>query len=433
VIYSPAKPDRVFLRTVASFYWLWFMVLNVSLLFCGDLLGGDWSQILGNQRDGKAAEGESLPDSLPASGPKLMWSKAVGAGYAGPAIVGDKVFLFHRIQDDEIVSCWNAADGKSIWEAKLPAAYQRGFDPDSGPRCVPIVDGEDVIVYGAAGQLSCLATVDGKTRWTVALRKQFKAEDGYFGAGSTPLVLKDRVLVNIGGRQAGLVAVDRRTGDLLWKATAHDASYSSPILVSYQNAPLALFATRLQVVGIRPEDGKVEFEIPFGMRGPTVNAATPIPLPRNRIMLTASYGIGTLVFDLNAQPPQILLRDDSLLASQYVTPLAIDQHVYGNDGREDIGSGAMCCLDIDSKKVLWTADDFGVAHLIGVGSKILAVGVRGEVSILKANPAKLEKLATFSLPTTTYRALPAYAGGALWLRSNDSGGGGKLSGYLLKN
>jgi hypothetical protein len=247
------------------------------------------------------------------------------------------------------------------------------------------------------------------------------------------LVLADRVLVNVGSRQAGIVAVDRKSGSVLWKATAHDASYSSPIVVSYQGAPLAVFATRLQLVGIRPEDGKVEFEIPFGMRGPTVNAATPVQMSDNRLLLTASYGIGTLVVDLNSQPPKTLVRDDSLLASQYVTPLVIGKYVYGNDGREDAGNGAMCCLDIDSEKMLWRDDDFGVAHLIGVGERILTIGNRGEVSILKANPAKLEKLASFTLPAATYRALPAYANGVLWLRSNEGAGGGKLTGILLKN
>lgn len=408
-------------------------MLNVSVLVGQEANAGDWGQVLGNKRDGQAAEGETLPETLPAAGPKTLWSKSVGAGYAGPAIVADQVFLFHRIDENEVVSCFKATDGSVVWETKLPAAYQGGIDPDIGPRCVPTVDGEDVIVYGAAGQLSCLATRDGKTRWTVALRKQFKAEDGYFGAGSTPLVLPDRVLVNIGSRQAGIVAVDRKSGSVLWKATAHDASYSSPILVSYQGSPLALFVTRLQVVGIRPADGKVEFEIPFGMRGPTVNAATPILLSNNRVMLTASYGIGTLVVDLNSQPAKELVRDDSLLASQYVTPLLIGKHVYANDGREDAGNGALCCIDIESRKVLWKDEDSGVAHLIGVGDKFLAVGNRGDVALLKANPAKMEKLASFALPPATYRALPAYANGVLWLRSNVGAGDGKLTGILLKN
>jgi outer membrane protein assembly factor BamB len=430
---SLIKKVCLFFQVLRPAFVLGLLMLNVSVLVGSISSAGDWAQVLGNQRSGQAAEGESLPDALPTAGPKTVWSKDVGAGYAGPAVVGKQLFLFHRLGEHELVTCFSAADGSVVWETKLPADYRGGIDPDIGPRCVPTVDGDDVIVYGAAGQLSCLSRLDGKTRWSVALRKQFKAEDGYFGAGSTPLVLADRVLVNVGSRTAGIVAVERKSGTVLWKATAHDASYSSPILVSYQGGPLAVFLTRLQLVGIRPEDGKVEFEIPFGMRGPTVNAATPVPMSKNRLLLTASYGIGTLVADLNSQPPQVLLRDDSLLASQYVTPLVIGKYLYGNDGREDAGNGAMCCLDIESRKVLWKDEDFGVAHLIGVGEKILAIGNRGEVSLLRANPAKLEKLASFTLPPATYRALPAYADGVLWLRSNEGAGGGKLSGILLKN
>ena len=409
--------------------------LGLSLVWLNPVVGqaGDWSQILGNNRDGQAAKGELLPESLPASGPKQVWVKEVGGGYAGPAIVGEQVYLFHRVGDDEVVSSWNANDGATVWETKLPAAYQGGIDSDIGPRCVPTIDGNDVIVYGAAGQLSCLTKSDGKTKWTVPLRKQLKAEDGYFGAGSTPLVLQDRVIVNVGSRQAGIVAIDRSTGQLLWKATAHDASYSSPISIDYQGAPLVVMVTRLKLVGIRPNNGDVVFEIPFGMRGPTVNAATPILLSEQRLLLTASYGIGTLVLDLQTNPPGVVLRDDSLLASQYVTPLQIGEFIFAVDGREDMGNGSLCCIDPKAGKFLWKYDELGIAHLIGVGDKLLSVGNRGEVNIVKASSVEFEKLASFDLPAATYRALPAYADGKLWVRSNDGRGGGKLLGFVLKN
>jgi outer membrane protein assembly factor BamB len=409
--------------------------LGLSLVWLCSMIGqaGDWSQILGNNRDGQAAKGELLPESLPASGPKQVWVKEVGGGYAGPAIVGEQVYLFHRVGDDEVVSCWNANDGATVWETKLPAAYQGGIDSDVGPRCVPTINGDDVIVYGAAGQLSCLSKSDGKTKWTVPLRKQLKAEDGYFGAGSTPLVLKDRVIVNVGSRQAGIVAIDRSSGQLLWKATAHDASYSSPISIDYQGAPLVVMVTRLKLVGIRPNNGEVVFEIPFGMRGPTVNAATPILLSEQRLLLTASYGIGTLVLDLQTNPPGVVLRDDSLLASQYVTPLQIGDLIFAVDGREDMGNGSLCCIDLKAEKFLWKYDELGIAHLIGVGDKLLSVGNRGEVNIVKASSVEYEKLASFALPAGTYRALPAFADGNLWVRSNDGSGGGKLMGFVLKN
>ncbi len=390
------------------------------------VVGGDWRQILGNERNGQASADEQLPNRLPESGPKIQWSAEIGSGYAGPTVLGQQVILFHRRNDDELVTCFDKQSGKVLWETKLPADYTGGIDADIGPRCVPIIDGDDVIVYGAAGQLSRLSLADGKVVWTIPLRKQFRAEDGYFGAGSTPLVLPDRVIVNVGSRRAGIVAVNRANGEVLWEKTAHDASYSSPILISYQEQPLAVVVTRLQLVGIRPSDGTVEFEIPFGMRGPTVNAATPLLLPTNQLFLTASYGIGTLVLDMNTSPPKTILRDADLVASQYVTPLFMQGKIFAGNGREDMGNGEICCVDVEAKKILWSSNELGVSHLIGVKDRILAINTRGVVHVLQANPQKYEKLASFELPPATYRALPALAGGCLVVRNNDGAGGGKL-------
>lgn len=413
--------------------------LRFGAIFAGVLVAvacmvqaGDWPQILGPNRDGRAAPGESLPDSITAKGPVVAWSESIGSGYAGPIVSGESVYLFHRRGEDELVSCWAKVDGKLRWETKLIAEYRGGIDSDTGPRCVPCLVGQDLVVYGAAGQLSCLNPVDGKVRWSISLRKDFKADDGYFGAGSTPLVLEDRIIVNVGSRQAGVVAVARSDGKVLWKSTSYEASYSSPVALQYQGKPLVLIETRLNLVGLRPENGEVAFELPFGMRGPTVNAATPIGLPGNKWFLTASYGIGACLIDLNSSPPKVIYRNDELLASQYVTPVAIGNFVYAINGREDMGGGEVCCLDPLTEKVKWSDGSIGIAHLIAAGNRVLAVSTTGEVSIFEADPESFKKLASFQLPQATYRAMPALAAGRLWVRSNDGRGGGKLLAIELK-
>lgn len=419
-------------KTRAGSFWFGGILVGFAMAVAGIAQAGDWPQLLGPSRDGRAAPDESLPDTIAPQGPVAAWSQNIGSGYAGPIVSGESVYLFHRRGEDELVSCWAQSDGKLRWETKLKAEYRGGIDSDIGPRCVPCLVGKDLVVYGAAGQLSCLDPADGKVRWSISLRKDFKADDGYFGAGSTPLVLEDRIIVNVGSRQAGIVAVARSDGKVLWKSTSYEASYSSPVALEYQGNPLVLVETRLNLVGLRPEDGEVAFELPFGMRGPTVNAATPIGLPDNKWFLTASYGIGACLIDLNSSPPKVIYRNDELLASQYVTPVAIGNFLYAVNGREDMGGGEVCCLDPLAEKVKWSDGGIGIAHLIAAGNRVLAVSTQGEVSIFEADPESFKKLASFQLPQATYRAMPALAAGRLWVRSNDGRGGGKLLAIEMK-
>src|ERR1700733_10021417 len=121
---------------------------------------GDWPQILGPHRDGRA-DHETLADAWPAGGPKLVWERPVGRGYAGVAVVGERGALFHRVESEEVVEAFAAKTGKSSWKYAIPTSYVSGISPDDGPRCVPIIHGDRVIVFGVQGNLTCVRLADG--------------------------------------------------------------------------------------------------------------------------------------------------------------------------------------------------------------------------------------------------------------------------------
>ena len=169
--------------------WMILQLTVVMALVCRPtvLEAGDWPQILGPNRDGRASD-ERLAGKFPPDGPFQVWELRVGEGFAGVAIVGDRGILFHRVKNQEEVLCFEAQTGAQVWATQFAASYQGGIEPDNGPRCVPLVHENRVIVFGAAGQMHCLALADGATLWTRELYRDFKGSEGYFGAGSTPLV-----------------------------------------------------------------------------------------------------------------------------------------------------------------------------------------------------------------------------------------------------
>ena len=140
--------------------------------------GGDWPQILGPNRDGKAHE-ESLLASWPKAGPKILWRAKLGSGYAGLAVADGKAVAFHRVGDVERVQAFDAATGKSLWQADFDALYRGGIDPDIGPRCVPLIDNEIVYVFGAGGDLHAVELTGGNKRWSRSLYADYQGDEGF--------------------------------------------------------------------------------------------------------------------------------------------------------------------------------------------------------------------------------------------------------------
>jgi outer membrane protein assembly factor BamB len=399
------------------------------------LFAADWPQLLGPDRNSRVSVSEAPLEGLPAKLPSA-WEIECGEGYAGPAVSGDSVYIFDRVADQERVRRIAKKDGQVIWSQQWPADYSGGVDSDRGPRCVPTVASDYVIAYGAAGRLACLSVASGDVIWKRPIRAEYQADDGYFGAGSSPLVVNQTVIVNVGGKKkGGIVAVSLKDGKTIWESVGAEASYASPITMQVKSSnskgnedamkQLVLVPTRLTTYGIDPVDGKVAFEFPFGARGPTVNGATPLALPNGQVFMTASYGVGAFLVEPKIDAVKFIFKGSELLSSQYSSPVAFGEFIFASDGREDQGTGQLRCIDIAKQKLLWESDKIGVAHLIAFTNTILAVGIDGQLLLFDASPAKLTVRASNKLSAGLYRALPAYSDGTLYLR-NSGRGSGKL-------
>jgi outer membrane protein assembly factor BamB len=399
--------------------------LPLSFSVIGSAWADDWPGLLGSQRDGHADSSTALSSSAPPGVLSTAWKLDAGQGYAGMAIADGKAVLFDRDGDSDRIRSVDATNGKVLWERSLPANYRGGIDSDKGPRCVPTITSRFIVVYSAAGDLSVLAKEDGKVLWTRPLRKETNADDGYFGAGSTPLVLRDRIIiVNVGGKKAGVIAISLNDGKDLWRATDYDASYASPIAVQLPSddagagASMVVVPTRLKTIGLELDSGKLLWETPFGQRGPTVNAATPIQCKNGELFLTASYDVGNVTLRAKKSSVEIVHQGAELF-SQYATPVYVNGWIYGSDGREDMGSGGYKCLDPLTGRVAWEVPQMPICHTIAIGtSQLLLVGIDGQVWLLHTSPEKFSVIWKSKLEEGVYRALPAFANNYLFVRTN---------------
>ena len=397
-----------------------------SLVACMVLIGlsstptalraGDWPQILGPHRNGEA-EKETLADSWPSDGPRTVWQRPVGRGYAGLAVVGPTGVLFHRVEDEERVEAIDVATGKERWHFAIPTSYTSGISPDDGPRCVPIIHGDQVVVFGVQGTLACVRLADGANVWSQNTHAEFRATEGYFGAGSSPIVEGDKVIVNVGGAKtgAGVVAFSLSSGKVLWKVGREDASYSSPVAVTVGGTRHLIVETRLTTYSFDPETGKIRFQFPFGQRGPTVNGANPTVIG-DHLFLTASYGVGAVYGRIHDASFDTLWASDDVLSTQYATCIADRGLLYGISGRDDVGPASLRLIDPASQKIVWEKADFGYGTLIKADGKLIAQKTDGGLVLIRCNPEHYVELASAPIFTGKTFALPALSNGRVYVR-----------------
>lgn len=391
-------------------------------------LSQDWPQILGPQRNG-VAEGESLLKDWPKDNLEQLWEKSVGQGYAGPVVQDDSVVIFHRVDDQNVCERLNAQTGEEIWRVEFAAEYAGGgIDADLGPKAVPVIQDGAVVLYDPSGMLYCLEFETGAKRWERSALKDYRGREGYFGAGSSPLIADGKVIVNVGGREAALVAFGLDDGEEVWKSIDDQPSYSSPVLSADRQTVYAV--TRFKAVSVNVADGKVNFEVPFGRRGPTVNAAMPV-LVDGHLFVNAAYQVGARWLQLSEEgDPTVVWENDETFSSQYSTPLFSDGNFFGTAGREDFDNGTFRCFDAKSGEVKWKKA-MPVGHSILVGKQIIHIDSQSQLRIIEASSEKYSEEYSTKLFDGPTRCIPALSRGRLFVRSNAVGNKGKLVCFVI--
>jgi outer membrane protein assembly factor BamB len=222
--------------------------------------------------------------------------------------------------------------------------------------------------------------------------------------------------VNVGAKNgAGIVAFDVADGRTAWRATDEGASYSSPVATTIDGVRHAVFVTRLSVLSLDPDNGRVRWKIPFGQRGPTVNAATPLVIDGN-LFLSASYGIGAVWAKPHNDAADVIWSSDEIMSSQYTTCAYRDGVLFGIDGRQDIPPARLRAFDPVTKKVFWTQDNYGTGNLILASDKLVIMKTDGELVLVRASIDRYDELARAQVLDGTSQALPALSNGLLYVR-----------------
>lgn len=382
---------------------------------------GEWPCLFGPGHDSACTE-TAVNLDWRSGPPPILWKRDTGETYSAPAVSRGRLILFHRVKNDEVVECLDAAGGRSIWSHRYPTNYIDRYGYNGGPRCTPIIDDEHVYTYGAEGVLCCLTFDEGQKVWSRPLNAEYQVEQGFFGVGATPLLEGDRLVINLGAKTkgAGIVAVDKRSGKTLWEATDHGASYATPFPADVHGKRHVFVFSEAGVVSIEPREGVARWSIPFRSRlYESVNATSPI-VSGDVLFVSASYRTGSLCLRIKEDGSQEeLWRNLSSMDSHFSNLLVHEGHVFGFAGRHQQGA-ELRCVELSTGKVKWRVESLlGRGSMLRIGERLLLWGEEGHLASASLSTARFE-FASFSkerLLTGPCWTPPVVAGGRLYLRN----------------
>jgi outer membrane protein assembly factor BamB len=390
----------------------------LALALGAQAIAADWPQMLGPGRNGVYG-GPPLGEAWGGTGPRVVWRRQIGQGLSGPVVVQNRVILFHRVSNREVVEAIDATSGKTQWQYGYPTSYRDDFGFDEGPRAVPVVANGVVYTFGAEGQLHAVDLASGMKIWSEDTMRRFGVPKGFFGAAGSPLVEDGRVIANIGGKNAGIVAFDAKTGKVLWTVTEDGASYSSGIGATIAGRRYAVFLSRNGLVGIDPATGQVRFERQWRARyAASVNAATPV-INGDSIFVSAEYGPGAGVLRFDGSKLTDVWASDEALSNHYSTSVYSGGYLYGFHGRQEFGQ-SFRAVEFQTGKVRWTQDRFGAGSVTLAGNRLLILRENGEMVLAAASPDGFKPIARAQILPATVRAYPAIADGMVYVRNDDT-------------
>jgi outer membrane protein assembly factor BamB len=402
---------------------LFGMVILLVPLTVLSAVAGDWPQWRGPGRDGHSTDTD-LIKQWPAGGPRLAWKTAeLGKGYSGVSVAGDRLYTMGDKDAAGFLLALSAADGKVLWSAKIGAAgspHNLGWRYP-GPRSTPTVSDDLVFAVDAWGELICVSAADGKELWRKRYREHFGGKPPTWGYSESPLADGDQVVVTPGGTNGAMVALDRKTGRLLWQSRdfTDDVHYSSIVLADIDGTRQYVQLTAVSVVGISAKDGALLWRVP--RQGGEGVVPTPI-VAGNKIYVTSGYGDGCNLYEITASAGKSSAKQvyaNKVMVNLIGGVVKVDEYLYGySDGK------GFSCQNFTNGGVVWAEREKIKKASVSYADGMLFCReeVTGTVILLAASPRGYTEMGRIKQPERRREGAwthPTIANGRLYLRDQD--------------
>jgi outer membrane protein assembly factor BamB len=408
-------------------------VLSVLISACIPVLADDWPQYNGLNHNRRSAERLGLKESLRAS-PVEIWKIKTNTGFSSFTIGEGKAFTLVRrtVNDVDLEMCvaLDIKTGDEIWARPLARAkYDRGGESGAagnrggdGPRSTPSHNNGKVYVLDAQLGLHCFDATSGEVIWAKDILKEHQGRLIKWQNAASPLIDGDLVFVMGGGPGQSLLAFDKDSGEVKWKAEDDQMTHATPIAATIRGQRQVIFFTQSGLVSVMPKTGKILWRqlYPHG----TSAAASPVVF-EDIVYCSAGYGVGAGAYRIKKSAEgfksEQIWRQPNKLINHWSTPVCRDGYLYGMFSFKNYGKGPMSCVDIRTGRTEWSRDGFGPGNCIIVDGCVVALSDKGEVVIVEAGPKEYRELYRADILDGKCWSSPALSNGRLYVRSTTEG------------
>ena len=356
-------------------------------------------QFRGPARDGHFPE-QGLMKSWPQDGPALILeTENVGKGWSTPVLTGDKIYVTGMIDTLDYLTALDI-QGNILWQTSYGRSWNQSF-PDT--RSTPVVDGDRIYVQSGTGRVACIERESGKELWAVGVDQQFGGEYHLWGNSETPLVVDGKVICSPGGSETSVVALDKMTGETIWKTKSLGGprAYASATLYEYNGFRYILAVIGTHLMAIKPDNGDIawsyKYHNPEKWDQPGL-IWTNTPVYRgDEIFISKGYDYYSVMLKMDPSGTSVTEKFiDNTLDNHHHGMILSGDYLYGSNW-QDNRRGQWVCMDWNTGEIKYEQEWDTKGALVMADGMLYAYNERGNVGLIKPGPEKFEVVSQFKV------------------------------------
>lgn len=427
---KPAKPGQdLALNNKTGIF------LALALASLAAPAAAQWTQFGGPQRN-FICDAKGLADKWPDDGPKKLWTRELGDGYATIVADGGLLYTMYRIGEDEFTVALDEKTGKTVWEHKNPSPFTKlmaEFGP--GPHSTPLIAGDHLYAIGTNAVMHAFDKKTGKVAWMHDLPKEFNGDVPGRGYGASPIAYKNTVIVVVDRKRddkgegdkeeetkdtkppegQSLMAFDQATGKVLWKAQDYPVSYASPILIRFDGQEQLVVLMEKEIIGVNPDDGALLWHHLTKPEG--ANLSTPVWIAPDMLFCSSAYDSGSRVIKLSKIDGKTVPEElwySRKMRVHHANAIPLGDYLYGSSG--DFGPAFFMGVNVKTGEIAWRERGFAKSTCVYADGKLILLDEDGQLALASATPQALTVHSKCKLTERYSWAAPTLSGTKLYLR-----------------
>jgi outer membrane protein assembly factor BamB len=383
----------------------------------------NWCHWRGPDRDGISKE-KGLLKKWPEKGPEMIWSyEGLGKGYASVSVCDGVVYVPGTIDETGYMHAFDTS-GKLLWKKPYAEEWVRSFP---GSRSTPAVNDGNVYVITGHGVVVCLSVSDGGKLWSEDIKSKYNGKSKSWGYASSPLIYKNMIIFSPGGPKAGIVALNKDDGSVIWesKSTGEGDAYCPPLVFEHAGRKILVTMMEESVWFVNPDTGELIYRDKFTeyqKKPKDINPNTPI-YNNGYVFTSSGYDAGCAMYEISDDGSKISRKwTDEVLDTHHGGNILINGRIYGSNWKGN-NNGDWICMNWDNGEILSTKHWHNKGSVIAADSMLYIYEEKdGNFALAEPTETGFDIVSSFkvTMGSDQHWAHPLICNGILYIRHGDA-------------